>query len=129
MTVDEFMAGLRATQDRFEWKLVPDVSPESERRSKPRFHLCALGKETPIEGVWFDPIGALCYALKGAVYAPTDWRRAGNTLELAPVSAANLTAAATDLTWSGAEGQRAPSPPLHTLRASMIEAVGLLVDK
>ena len=117
MTVDEFMDGLGMVRDQFTWKLFPSTAqPES-------FRLCAIGRENLAEGLVFDPIGALCYGLMGAIYPPDAWEDAGQRLGLLPAAAARLASAANDETCAGEQGERVSDSHLKSLRVRMIHAV------
>jgi hypothetical protein len=129
VTTTEFMEELERVRDQFDWSLRPDTGWAPDRRSRPRLHIRATGKRGPVEGRVFEPIGAVCYGLNGQIYDEKSWKEAAAALDLLPISAAELRAAANDQTWAGAEGAREPVEHLQALRDRLIAAAGLETTK
>lgn len=122
MTTTEFLRQLVSVRHQFDWTLTADTGHQAERRSTPRFHLQADPKARP--GMTMDPIRAVVCARSGIV--PDTWTEAAIVLGVTPSDANALAAAASDRTWTGAEGERAPSDELLELREQLLEAVGLV---
>ena len=51
----------------------------------------------------FDPIGAVCFAKTGAAFGESDWLRAAEAIDLSHIDAADLTAAANNVTHGPAQ--------------------------
>ena len=73
----------------------------------------------------FEPIGAVCYIQTGRTYTNDSWIEAANILGLSLMDAADLTAAANDVTWQRESGVREPDRYIQSLRKRLIAAVGL----
>ena len=65
----------------------------------------------------FDPIGAVCYSRTGMVFSEEDWFRAAEQIQLSHIDAADLTAAANNVS--------SASPYVHSLRKGMIDDLRL----
>lgn len=122
MRPEEFLRQIVAVRDRFDWVLTADTGSFAERRVIPRFHLEAIPKSRP--DYRLDPVRALAYAQTGQV--ADSWGEAAQLLGMALPDANAIAAAAGDRTWSGAAGERVPSPQRHQLRELLLEAVGLM---
>ena len=123
MTTPEFLRLLENIRDQFDWTLTADTGDHSERRIRPHLHVRGTpsGKPTTI----LCPVRALCYVRTGQVIADGAWADAAVLLDMDLSEAHALDAAASDRTWSGAEGQRAPVKHLMGIRRGLLEAVGL----
>jgi hypothetical protein len=126
MTTPEFLRELAGIAAEFDWKLVADTSHYADRRSRLRLHLLA----TPAadRSVKLAPLQALCYSLTAQALSPERWMDAAEALELSVQEAAEIVAASTDRTWTGREGDRAPSETLVSLRRHLLETVGLIAS-
>jgi hypothetical protein len=123
----EFLAQLGKTRTSFEWKLTSEKAFPGDRRSQPR--LLIRGTTEKAGGVQFDPIGAVCYLMTGRTYDENSWLDAAEAIELSPIDAGDLTAAANDRWWTEAGGKRQPDPYLQSLRERLAGAVGLDVNQ
>ena len=123
MIATEFLTRLGKTRTSFEWKLTSEKPFPGERRSQPR--LLIRGTTAQAGGVQFDPIGAVCYAMTGRTYDENSWLDAAQAIELSPIDAGDLTAAANDRWWTETGGNRQPDPYLQSLRERLAGAVGL----
>ena len=123
MIATEFLTQLGKTRTSFEWKLLAEKPFPGDRRSQPR--LLIRGTTAQAGGVQFDPIGAVCYVMTGRTYDENSWLDAAQAIELSPIDAGELTAAANDRWWTVAGEKRQPDPYLQSLRERLTGAVGL----
>jgi hypothetical protein len=127
MVTEEFIVELGKVCQDFIWKLQPQIVRGAERRAKSRFDLRAFAKRGPAQDIALGPIGVVCYATTRTLYEPDYWVDAAKELGLVYICASEITAAASDRTWKGREGERRPDERLEALRIELIETVGLPV--
>jgi hypothetical protein len=125
MTADEFILELAKVRTLFNWKAIPSRSQGPERRSKERLLIRGTSKDL-VDGVVFDPIGALCYVRTGQAYHTVVWLEAARALRLREMDAWQLNAAANDVVYTQVgPDQRRLHPHLAALRSELTAAVGL----
>jgi hypothetical protein len=125
MTTPEFLRELKGTRREFRWTLTPHQGQGAERRKTPRLILVASHEDYP--ALALDPVSAVCYKKSGELVSAVDSPVAASELlcmELTEVMA--IIAAASDNTWEGEDGKRAPVDYLITLRKQLLEAVGTI---
>jgi hypothetical protein len=125
MTADEFIHELTKVRTLFNWKGIPGRSQGPERRTKDRLLIRGTSKDL-VDGVVFDPIGALCYVRTAQAYHTVAWLEAASAIQLHEVDAWQLNAAANDVLYTQVgPNQRCLHPQLAALRSELIAAVGL----
>ncbi|HEX5000490.1 MAG TPA: hypothetical protein VFY29_19865 [Terriglobia bacterium] len=124
MVTKEFITELERTRDLFEWKLTTCPSPFAERRAVPRLRVRATLKNNPVN-TRFEPIGAVCFLLKGLTFSEDYWVEAAISIGLSVQDARDLLAAANDMTWRNVADNREPDPYRMALRKWLVEATGL----
>jgi len=127
MTIEEFFDNLRMIRDDFEWKIEPDIGWYTDGRFARRGWIRARPKRGPAAGALLDPIGAVCYSLRGKAYGEKSWSAAGRELGLQPEGTAELNAAANARTWDGEPGARKPVERLRSLREQLLDSLELAV--
>lgn len=107
MVTSELLEELNRIQGNFTWH----YEGQSKRiRAKLRF---------PSHQVLFDPIGAVCYSRTGLAFDEDHWFGAAERLGLSHIDAADLTAAANNVS------PNANQPYMHRLRCQIIDDVRL----
>ena len=124
MIAAELISELEKIHSHFEWKFVPDGHASPDRRGRNRLRLRGICKDVSA-GLMFEPIFAVCYIQTGRTYTNDSWMEAANILGLSLMDAADLTAAANDVTWQRESGAREPDRYIQSLRKRLIAAVGL----
>lgn len=111
MVASELLEELNRIQGNFTWH----YDGENRRiRAELRF---------PSNGLLFDPIGAVCYTKTGMVFDEDDWVGAAETLGLSHIDAADLTAAANNVSIP------CNHPYLKRLRSQIIDDVRLKPER
>jgi hypothetical protein len=126
MIAAELIFELQKVHDHFDWKFVLDGPGSEDRRGRNRLRLRGVCKNGS-GGLMFEPIGAVCYMQTGRTYTNDSWMEAANILGLSLMDAADLTAAANDVTWQKERVAREPDRYIQSLRNRLIAAVGLEV--
>jgi hypothetical protein len=124
MIAAELISELEKIRSCFQWQFVPDSHLAVDRRGRNRHRLRGICKDRLGE-LMFEPIGAVCYIKTGRTYTNDSWIEAANILGLSLMDAADLTAAANDVTWQRESGAREADRSIQSLRKRLIAAVGL----
>ena len=124
MIAVELISELENVRRHFQWRFVPNGHASLDRRRWNRHRLRGICRESLGE-MLFEPIGAVCYIKTGRTYINDSWIEAANILGLSLMDAADLTAAANDVTWQRESGAREPDRYIQSLRKRLIAAVGL----
>jgi hypothetical protein len=125
MTTTEFLRELEGIRSQFRWTLKPDQGQGSERRKTPRLRLAATLEDHPT--LPLDPVSALCYKKAGKLVPAADSPAgASELLSMDQSEVQAILAAASDNTWEGEDGHRAPVDYLITLRSQLLDAVGTI---
>ena len=122
-TADQILTILGQIREQFDWVLEPERGRYADRRSQARWLIRASIKKGLDKGFVLGPIGAVCYGLTSELVE--DEYQAAKTIGLSMAVASDLIAAANDATWRGSAGERQPDAGLTSLRADLMETVGV----